>query len=96
MAHVFNPSTWEAEAGRSYEVRLAWSTELVPGLPELHKETLFRKTKNQMKRPEMYSLNIPCQQSLATKIFFFVWDSHLLFVANISLLFSYMKINEKS
>jgi hypothetical protein len=25
--HVFNPSTWEAEAGRFLSSRLAWSTE---------------------------------------------------------------------
>jgi hypothetical protein len=27
MAHAFNPSTWEAEAGRFLSSRLAWSTE---------------------------------------------------------------------
>jgi hypothetical protein len=33
--HTFNPSTLEAEAGRSLSSRPAWSTEL----PGLHKET---------------------------------------------------------
>jgi major histocompatibility complex class I len=27
MAHVFNPSTWEAEAGGFLSLRPAWSTE---------------------------------------------------------------------
>jgi hypothetical protein len=27
VAHTFNPSTWEAEAGRSLSSRPAWSTE---------------------------------------------------------------------
>jgi hypothetical protein len=27
MAHTFNPSTWEAEAGRFLSLRPAWSTE---------------------------------------------------------------------
>jgi hypothetical protein len=45
VAHAFNPSTWEAEAGGFLSSRPAWSTEWVPGQPELHRETLFRKTK---------------------------------------------------
>jgi major histocompatibility complex class I len=27
VAHAFNPSTWEAEAGRFLNLRPAWSTE---------------------------------------------------------------------
>ena len=27
MAHAFNPSTWEAEAGRSQSLRPAWPVE---------------------------------------------------------------------
>jgi hypothetical protein len=27
VAHTFNPSTWEAEAGGFLSLRLAWSTE---------------------------------------------------------------------
>jgi hypothetical protein len=44
VAHAFNPSTWEAEAGGFLSLRPAWSTELVPGQPGLHRETLSRKT----------------------------------------------------
>ena len=35
VAHAFNPSTWEAEAGGSLSLRPAWSTELVPDQPGL-------------------------------------------------------------
>jgi hypothetical protein len=45
VAHAFNPSTWEAEAGRFLSSRPAWSTKSVPGQPGLHRETLSRKTK---------------------------------------------------
>ena len=37
--------TWEAEAGGFLSSRTAWSTEWVPGQPELYRETLSRKTK---------------------------------------------------
>jgi hypothetical protein len=47
VAHTFNPSTWEAEAGGFLSSRPAWSTKWVPGQPGLHRETLSRKTKNQ-------------------------------------------------
>jgi hypothetical protein len=46
VAHAFNPSTWEAEAGKFLSSRPAWSTDLVPGQPGLHRETLSRETKN--------------------------------------------------
>ena len=42
VAHAFNPSTWEAEAGGFLNSRPAWSTERVPGQPGLHRETLSR------------------------------------------------------
>jgi hypothetical protein len=40
VAHNFNPSAQEAKACRSASSRPAWSTELVLGQPELHRETL--------------------------------------------------------
>jgi hypothetical protein len=42
---VFNPSTCEAEAGGFLSSRPAWSTELAPGQPGLHRETLSQKNK---------------------------------------------------
>ena len=39
VPHAFNPSPWEAEAGRSLSLRPTWYTERVPGQQELHRET---------------------------------------------------------
>jgi hypothetical protein len=51
VAHAFNPSTWEAEAGGFLSSRPAWSTKRVPGQPGLHRETLSqKKTKETNKR----------------------------------------------
>jgi len=43
VVHTFSLSTWEAKAGGSLSLRIAWSTEGVPGQPGLHRETLFWK-----------------------------------------------------
>jgi hypothetical protein len=45
VAHTFNPSTWEAEAGRFLSSRPAWSTEWVPGQLGRHRETLSQINK---------------------------------------------------
>jgi hypothetical protein len=50
VAHAFNPSTWEAEAGGFLSSKPAWSTEGVPGQPGLHRETLSQKKKKKKKR----------------------------------------------
>jgi hypothetical protein len=50
VAHAFNPSTWEAEAGEFLSSRPAWTTEWVPGQPGLHRETLSRKQTNKKKK----------------------------------------------
>jgi hypothetical protein len=49
VAHVFNPNTREAEAGRFLSSRPAWSTKWVPGQPGLHRETLSQKKQQQQK-----------------------------------------------
>jgi hypothetical protein len=51
VAHAFNPSTQEAEAGGFLSSRPAWSTEKVPGQPGLYRETLSRKTNKQKTKP---------------------------------------------
>ena len=43
---TFNPGISEAEAVRSMSLKTAWSIELVPGQPKLHRETLFQEKKN--------------------------------------------------
>jgi hypothetical protein len=50
VVYAFNPSTWEAEAGKFLSSRPAWSTERVPGQPGLHRETLSRKKKKNKKQ----------------------------------------------
>jgi hypothetical protein len=45
VAHAFNPSTREAEAGRFLSSRPAWSTKWAPGQPGLYRETLSQKAK---------------------------------------------------
>jgi hypothetical protein len=58
VAHAFNPSNWEAEAGEFLSSRPAWSTEWVPGQPGLHRETLSRKNqKRKQKRKRIVSVS---------------------------------------
>jgi len=55
LAHTFNPSTQEAEAGEPLSLRPAWSTRWVPGQPGLHTEIMSEKqnkTKQPNKQPE--------------------------------------------
>jgi hypothetical protein len=59
VAHAFNPSTWEAEAGGFLSSRPAWSTEWVPGQPGLHRETLSRKTKNKKQTKKNQQKRLP-------------------------------------
>jgi hypothetical protein len=46
VAHAFNPSTQEAEAGGFLSLRPAWSTKWVPGQSGLYRETLSQKNQN--------------------------------------------------
>ena len=51
VAHAFNPSTGEAEAGGFLSSRPAWSTKWVPaGQPGLYRETLSRKSHKRKKK----------------------------------------------
>ena len=52
VAHAFNPRTWEAEAGGFQCSMPAWSTECVPGLPGVFRETLSQKTIKKKKNVE--------------------------------------------
>jgi hypothetical protein len=45
VVHVFNPGTWEAEAGGFLSLRPAWST----GQPGLYRETLSKNKTKQSK-----------------------------------------------
>jgi hypothetical protein len=50
VAHAFNPSTREAEAGGFLSSRPAWSTKWAPGQPGLYRETLSCKNKKKTKK----------------------------------------------
>jgi hypothetical protein len=66
VAHAFDPSTWEAEAGGFLSSRPAWSTECVPGQPGEHRETLSRKIKKKKKNINIKNRN---QQFLLHNLF---------------------------
>lgn len=58
VTHVFNPSTWDVEAGGSdlsVQSQPELSTELVPGQLEIHGETLPWKT-NRREKKKNYKL----------------------------------------
>jgi len=50
VAHAFNSSTREAEAGRFLSSRPNWCTEWDPGQPGLYRESLSQKTKQTNKQ----------------------------------------------
>jgi hypothetical protein len=52
VAHAFNPSTQEAEAGGFLSSRPAWSTEWVPGQPGLYRERKTKKKKKKKKKKQ--------------------------------------------
>jgi hypothetical protein len=49
VAHTFNPSTRESEAGGFLSSRPAWSTKWFPGQPGLYREALSQKKKKKKK-----------------------------------------------
>jgi hypothetical protein len=81
VAHAFNPSSWEAEAGGFLSLRPAWSTEWVPGQPELHRETLSRKsqkakkTKKTQKKPQILQLLEDVFSEAITNTIIIIWHS---------------------
>jgi hypothetical protein len=46
VAHAFNPTTWEAEAGGFLSWKPAWSTKCVPGQPGPQKNPVSKKQTN--------------------------------------------------
>ena len=61
MAHSFNIGTQEAETGlNSVSLKPAWSTEQLPGQPELHGETLSQKKKSIINIIIFSFLVLPC------------------------------------
>lgn len=58
MAHAFDPSTPETEAGRSPSSRLAWSVELIPGQPGLStkRNPISKREKQQQQQNDLRSI----------------------------------------
>jgi hypothetical protein len=60
VAHAFNPSTREAEAGGFLSSRPAWSTKWVPGQPGLYRETLsWRERERERRKENELPLHLP-------------------------------------
>jgi hypothetical protein len=57
VAHTFNPSTQEAEAGGFLSSRPVWSTKWVPGQPRIYRETLSQKQTNKQTKQKEKSKN---------------------------------------
>ena len=56
VAHTFSPSAQEAEAGEPLDLRTAWSTDQVPGQPELCRETLPKTGRQRDTETDRYRL----------------------------------------
>jgi hypothetical protein len=54
VAHTFNPSTWEAEAGGFLSSRPAWSTEWAPGQQGYTQKPCLKKTKKYNKTSKKF------------------------------------------
>jgi hypothetical protein len=64
--HAFNPSTWEAEAGRFLSLRSAFSTKWIPGQPGLYRETLSWKTKQNKRKVKTEKKNVRLNTWMST------------------------------
>jgi hypothetical protein len=77
LAHVFNSSTLEAEAGGFLSLRPAWSTEWVPGQSGLYRETLSQKQKQQKnQKNKNKNKNKQTNKALAgfARWFYYTWQ----------------------
>jgi hypothetical protein len=88
VAHTFNPSTWEAEAGRFLSSRPAWSTKWVPGQPGLYRETLSPKKKQKQKQNKTKSISTVWCLSLSIDYGLLPWH-HRTFEVDIASNYKY-------
>ena len=82
VAYTFSPSTWEAGAGGSLGLRPAWSTDWVPGQPELHRDSLSQSPPVPQKERKIKEKYSPMKQFLKYHtfqhvLFFFFLDDSL-------------------
>jgi hypothetical protein len=81
VAHTFNPSTWEAEAGRFLSSRLAWSTdEFQDKQGYTEKPCLENQPTNQPKKIQCMQL-LPFTSKLYTQMSVFPEPQKLVSVA---------------
>jgi hypothetical protein len=78
VAHAFDSSTWEAEAGGFLSLRPAWSTKWVPGQPGLYRETLPRKKTNKQTKNEPCLRATKYTQIQTASVFVFVCHQQIL------------------
>ena len=70
MAHALIPSTWESEEDGFFSSRPAWSTECLPGQPEIHRKSQSPKTKitkNKTKQQQQKRMKQTNQQTSNTE-----------------------------
>jgi hypothetical protein len=72
VAHAFDPSTQEAEAGGFLSSRPAWSTKWVPGQPGLHRETLSGKTKQNKTKQTKQNRKVVSIMRRCNKVYYIV------------------------
>ena len=89
VAHTFNASTQEAEAGGFLSLRPACSTELVSGQPELYRKTLSRK-KNKERKKETKKRIFSSKEKAWWKVYITRWNIdniyHFVTVSELSLM----------
>jgi hypothetical protein len=54
VAHAFNPSTWEAEAGGFLSSRPTWSTKCFPEKPCLEKQNKTKQNKTKQNKTKCH------------------------------------------
>jgi hypothetical protein len=70
VAHAFNPSTWEAEAGGFLSSRPAWSTKWVPGQPGLTEKLCLEKQEQNKQKKNTYCV--------LEQVIWFLKDAYLI------------------
>jgi hypothetical protein len=81
VAHDFNPSTWESEAGGFLSSRPAWSTKWVPGQPGLYRETLSQKNKTKQNKTKQNKTIMVTKGSLNLLLAEWLEARHWVFIA---------------
>jgi hypothetical protein len=86
VAHAFNPSIMEAEAGGFLSSRPVWSTKWIPGQPGLHRETLSQKNKTKQNKTKKDIISLISQSAPyyweLWMTSWYIWNVHSLILYN--------------